>query len=158
MFLEASEIRQKFNIVSNGFSNQIDAALLSAALLIREAIEADIYAEAGGVALESTDDNYLRQQKVVQSHAYLTYYFLLEDAGNKFAADGIIKEAQDSASVEGGRVITNKYLTPAEINEMKANALAKSNFFLSPYGVITVADGIITEVAQDTLTTTLAWF
>lgn len=155
-FLTTPEFRNKFNIGQNAFAAQITSAAALAALSIREVVDTDVYAEATGAALDADDDNYVRQQKVIQAQAYLTYYFLLSDAGLKLSQDGVVKEAQDAKSVEGG-VITNKYLTPAEIERLKADALDKAKFWLSDYGTLLIGEEI-SEQMQETIVSTLKYF
>mgnify|MGYP003578113735 CR=1 FL=1 len=156
MFLTASEIRAKFNIQQNGFASQLPAAMEIAGLYIREAVEADVYAEADGGDLATTHANYIRQRKVVQSQAYLAWYFLLKDAGNALSDKGVIKQFQAGSSPATQSVHMNQVLTPAELEAMKQSALESAKMLLSDYGTILIEE--VLESDYESLITTTPYF
>lgn len=138
-WLDTGEIRNKFSIQSQRYDTQIEYASASAALVLQRGVDADIYAEA--IAGDAPDDppELLRYRSVVESHSYLTMWFLVGNVGNKLSQDGFVKSQQDTSSpAQGAKVVTNSYLTPKEIAEMRENFLMQARFHLGDYGIITV--------------------
>jgi hypothetical protein len=138
MWLTATEIRQKFNISENSFANQITSALLSASVMMKNSVtESAVFDEAAGDLLDEDNANYYRQWSIVQSHAYLTYFFLIKDAGNELGKSGFIKQTATGQSSSFGNV-TNQVLTPGEKQSLISQALADAKDFLGDYGVIVI--------------------
>lgn len=146
MWLEASEIRQKFNIQQNAYPSQIENAIATAGRKVRLWVDEETYGEAVADEPPVDDDDeieaekILRYETVIDAHAWLTMYYLAKAVGSKLGQDGFVFEAQDSASVEGSRVITNKYLKPSERSISDYWETARE--LLDPY---------ITEVAETLL-------
>lgn len=136
MWWTAAEFRQRFNIADNAFSAQIAAANSSAVINIRDVVSSEIYDEAIAANLETTDTNYLRQQKVIHAQGYLAWYFLLRDSGNLLTKEGVLKQAQASSSAGTDKVHVNQWLTPSEIEKMKDDALNEAQRYLGDYGIL----------------------
>lgn len=158
-WLDTDGIREKFNIQSQRYDTQIQGASASAALILRRGMDADIYDEAIGGTAPADVDNLIRYQSVIESHSYLTMWFLIGNVGNKLADSGFIKAVQDAASpAMNGRVITNSYLTPAEIAAMKADFLEKAKSHLGSYGTIIVDVETVGTAEQSLYISSLRWF
>lgn len=156
MFITPALLREKFNIPSTAFQKQMEKAILTASLIMRGAVSAEIYAEAAGDALEDDTEYYTRQLSVVESHSYLSFYFLLKDAGMKLTESGVLKSFQAGSSPATSSVMMNTVLTPSELALMKKDALGSAKLFLGEYGVITIdEDG---EAVAVILESTLKWF
>ena len=148
-WLTATQIREKFNIAENALANQITQAIASATLVAQASVDADIYAEGAGTALETTDDNYLRQSSVVQAHSFLVWYFLLKNTGVRLTREGALKKFQASSSAGTDKVHMNEILTPSELKDAIANALDDAKFWLGEYGTILIDEpGSITEMVS----------
>lgn len=145
-WLPTNEIKNKFSIQSNKYDTQIEYASQSAALVLQRGVDAAIYAEAIGTAPTTPAETVLRYNSVVESHSYLTMWFLVGNVGNKLGDTGFIKAAQDSASPAAQRIVTNSYLTPEELEIMRENFLMQARFHLGDYGIITV---VVSEPATD---------
>jgi hypothetical protein len=138
-WLQTSAIRNKFSIQGNKYDTQIDYASASAALALQRGLDATVFAEAIDDTEPTDSDELLRYQNVVESHSFLTMWFLIGNVGNKLGDVGFIKSAQDSASpAMQSRVITNSYLTPAELEKMKAEFLERAKFYIADYGTISI--------------------
>ena len=139
-WLGAPEIRAKFNIQSSRFDTQIEAAIVTAALTLQRAVSDAVYAEAVSVTPPAAEPELLRYNSVVESHSYLTAYFLFLSVGSRLSEAGFVKSQQDSASpATGSRVVTNSYLTPKEIRDLRADLLAMAKLHLGEYGTIDIS-------------------
>jgi len=158
-WLTAAQIREKFSIQANRYDTQVAAAIADAALVLRRGLTAEVYSEATGSPLLATDDNYVRQQSVIQAHSFLTMWFLVGNVGSKLGDQGFVKEAQDAGSpAMSGKTISNRYLTPKELEEMKADYLNKARFNLGSYGTIDVFGEEVATEEQQLAVASLQWF
>jgi superfamily II helicase len=158
-WLTTSEIRAKFSIQANKYESQIESAIEDAALVIQRGVGSDIYAEAIDDDPPVDAAELLRYKSVTQAHAYLTMWFLVKTVGSKLSEGGFVKAQQDSASpAMNSRVITNSYLTPKEMAEMKDDLLNTARFHLGDYGVITVVEIEPATQQQQLAVSSLQWF
>jgi hypothetical protein len=158
-WLSTIEIRNKFSITSGRYDQQIEYAIASAALVLQRGVDADVYAEALADTPPTDPDELLRYSSVVESHSYLTMWFLVGNVGNKLGETGFIKSQQDAGSpAQNSRVVTNSYLTPAEIADMRSNLLMNARTHLGDYGVITVEVIEPPTEAQQLSISSLQWF
>jgi hypothetical protein len=158
-WLDVDGIKEKFSIQSERYIHQIEAASQSAALILRRGMDADIYDEAIATTAPSDVDNLIRYESVIESHSYLTMWFLIGNVGNKLVDAGFVKAAQDAASpAMNGRVITNSYLTPAELAAMKADFLERAKTHLGSYGTIIVDIETVGAAEQSLYISSLRWF
>lgn len=156
MWLSTADLREKFNIQASRFETQLEAAITSAGLTIQRSVSSTIYDEAVGTA---PDPLTLSYQSVVEAHSYLTMWFLVGNAGNRLSEAGFIKAQQDSASPAiNSRIITNSYLTPKEIAEMRAGFLADAKFHLGEYGTIEIEVETVTDSQSSLAMASLQWF
>jgi hypothetical protein len=157
MFVTPPLLREKFNIPASAFQKQMETAISTASLVMRGAVvSAEIFTEADGEALEDDNEYYTRQLSVVESHSYLSYYFLLKDAGMKLTESGVLKSFQAGSSPATSSVMMNTVLTPSELALMKKDALASAKLFLGEYGTITIdEDGEAMAIIRES---TLKWF
>ena len=139
MWLSVGEIRQKFNIQSNAYASQIESAIGTAGRKISTWLSPGTYLEAIADTAPTDPADLIRYETVIDAHAFLTMYFLVVSAGSKLSGDGFIKQAQDSASVEGSRTITNQYLTPAEMAANKNDYLSAAKELIEPYKIVETA-------------------
>lgn len=158
-WLDTAEIRNKFSIQSQRYDPQIGYASASAALVLQRGMDAEYYTAAVADTPPTDPDELLRYSSIVESHSYLTMWFLVGNVGNKLSADGFVKSQQDASSpAQGSKVITNSYLTPKEIAEMRANYLMNAQFHLGDYGVITVEVTEPVTEQQQLAIASLKWF
>lgn len=132
-WLDAADIKKKFNIASDVSGDAIDAASRAAALYIRERIEPAVYAEAVGAELAEDAETYVRQSKIIEAHSQFTKAFAIENLGVRFTLAGGIEQSQDLSSPATSKTVTNKVLTPDDLRKMTADALARGADFLSAY-------------------------
>lgn len=157
-WLTSDEIRDKFSIASGKYGGQIDAALRSASLIIRQSVSPEIYAEAESATLPTDAEDLVRAQSVIEAQSFLTMWFLVGNVGNKLGDTGFIKSAQDTASPGMDRaLITNQYLTPKELAEMRAGYFEQAQILIRPYGTIDVTDDIGTPETGFPVAS-LSWF
>jgi hypothetical protein len=140
-FLTESEIRQKFNIEQNRFSQQITSAIDSARRKIGRWVTADVLAEAVGDTAPTDADALVRYESVLDAHAFLTMYYLAVSVGTKFSADGAVKSQQDAGSPGlNSKMVTNSYLTPAEMAAKKQEYYDEARDIVEPYFTSTATD------------------
>ena len=159
-WLTATEIRDKFNIQSNAHGPQIESAVTSAELIIRRSVSSEIYDEAINGTPPVETAAIIRQLSVIESHAYLTMWFLIGNAGIKLSGDGFIKEAQDSASpAMNSRIVTNQYLTPKDLETLRAGYLDNAKLYMGDYGTIDIGTNEeVVTAEQDLAMSSLQWF
>lgn len=134
MFLTADEIRAKFNIQSNAFSEQIDSAISSAQRKIRVWVGATFYAEAVDPTPPVDPDELVRYESVIDAHSWLTMYYLSRAVGSKYSGDGVIKQAQDAGSPAfNSQILTNEYLTPDELGKNEKRYYDTAEDIAGPY-------------------------
>lgn len=159
-WLTADQIREKFNIQTNAHGSQIESAITSAALIIQRSVASEIYDEASGDTVPTDSALLLRYSSVVESHAYLSMWFLIGNVGVKLTGDGFVKKAQDAGSVAmSGSIFTNEYLTPKDLETMKDGYLDNAHLYMGTYGTIII--GTTEEVVtaeQDLAMSSLQWF
>jgi hypothetical protein len=156
-FLTVTEIQNKFSIKPNLFTSQIGYAIDSAALTIRKGVESDIYDEAYGASVPTDTEELIRQQSVVEAHSYLTMWFLIGNVGVRLASDGFVKQAQDSGSPAlNSRIVTNSYLTPKDLEVLRAGYLEQAEAALGEYGTLEIE--VEAVVGTQTPMQSLNWF
>jgi hypothetical protein len=156
-WLDADDIRQKFNIASQKYTTQIEAASASAALLIRQSVSSEIYDQAVSGTLPTDDADLIRAQSVIESQSFLTMWFLVGNVGNKLGDAGFIKQAQDTGSPANAQTITNQYLTPKELADMRAGFFENAQIAIRPYGSIDVTDDVA-DAETGLAVSSLNWF
>ncbi len=158
-WLTSDEIRNKFNIQENAYESQLESASNSAALIIRRGVSDEIYAEATADNAPSDPNDLIRYQSIVESHSFLVMWFLIGNVGNKLGESGFIKSAQDSGSpAYQSNILTNQYLTPKELAEMKADYLNKSKLYMGDYGTIDIEADVVGEPEQSVSIASLKGF
>jgi len=156
MWFSVEQIRQKFSVQSNSYGTQIDSAIGSAARKIRRWVDSAAYAEAAGSTVPTDPEDLLRYETIVDAHAFLTMYYLWKSVGNKLSADGVIKQAQDSASPSmNSRIVTNSYLTPAELDAQDYYDLAWDA--IHPYLVVEPVTNVTMQGVPAAVTVTADW-
>lgn len=157
-FLAAEEIRAKFNIQPNAFGQQIDAALSSAARKIRTWVGATVYDEADNATPPVDADELLRYETVIDAHSWLTMFYLSRAVGTKYSGDGVIKEAQDSASpAMNSRIVTNQYLTPTELAKNEQRYYDTAADIVSPYQEIPATTTVLRSALPRAVTVIADW-
>lgn len=137
MFLNADDIRAKFNIQPNAYGSQIDAAIDSAKRKVRVWVGEDVFDEADGETPPVGDDELLRYGTVIDAHSWLTMFYLSRAVGLKYSADGVIKQAQDAGSPAfNTRILTNEYLTPQDLGKREQMYYDTARDTIDPYLLI----------------------
>ena len=158
MWLSNAELRGKFHIQSNAFESELSAASADAALIIQRGTDAAIYTEAVGETVPTDPTELLRYNSVVTAHSYLSMWFLVGNAGNKLQDYGFVKQSQDAGSPATTTEVTNQFLTPKDLADLKSEYLNKAQFYIGDYGEIVVEIDEVTEAEQSFAMSSLQWF
>ena len=143
MLVTVQNLRDWFSVDAK--DSKLNFCIEAASDQVREWVGDTVYEDAGNAA---------RVRKLTRAEANLAVYHLLLNTGARVRPSGVAKKEQDS----GGSVtnnVTNEYLTPEELSELRAEYLAAAEKIAEPFRL--PPTGAVIRPKAGTLTLTGGW-
>lgn len=152
--ITAAELRELFAVVSQIGDPRLEFAIRGASRTLRKWVGDEAYEDAlvwvnGDEAQDET-----RAAALKDAEAYSAAAELLLNTSLRIRASGLVKREQDAAGPLGGQ-ITNEYLSPKEIRELREEYAAQAEAIAAPYRPLTTASGA--SVGRGTFTLAGGW-